>query len=210
MEKHIVEIIIETKLADEEGLVLIHVEGQAQRLPDYNKKMFKYFARLYEKYQRKILPIVVYSHDAKLDEVDNFKIEFSFLKVLEFNFLMLQLRKIPWRQYIRSNNPVAAALIGMMNYTEIEKISVRIEFARMMTNMQLDPARSALLTAFIETYVKLTEEEEILYRDRLKQELTQQEVEKLIEITTSYHENGREQGKLEGKLEGKAEVAKKC
>jgi hypothetical protein len=186
------------------------VEGQAQRLPDYNKKMFKYFARLYEKYQRKILPIVVYSHDAKLDEVDNFKIEFSFLKVLEFNFLMLQLRKIPWRQYIRSNNPVAAALIGMMNYTEIEKISVRIEFVRMMTNMQLDPARSALLTAFIETYVKLTEEEEILYRDRLKQELTQQEVEKLIEITTSYHENGREQGKLEGKLEGKAEVAKKC
>ncbi|MBS4025853.1 MAG: hypothetical protein KGZ96_09295 [Clostridia bacterium] len=210
MEKHIVEIIIETKLADEEGLVLIHVEGQAQRLLDYNKKMFKYFARLYEKYQRKILPIVVYSHDAKLDEVDNFKIEFSFLKVLEFNFLMLQLRKIPWRQYIRSNNQVAAALIGMMNYTEIEKISVRIEFARMMTNMQLDPARSALLTAFIETYVKLTEEEEILYRDRLKQELTQQEVEKLIEITTSYHENGREQGKLEGKLEGKAEVAKKC
>jgi predicted transposase/invertase (TIGR01784 family) len=96
-----------------------------------------------------------------------------------------------------------------MNYTEEEKISVKIEFSRMLTKMQLDPARSSLLTAFIETYVKLTEDEEVLYRDRLKQELTQQEVEKLIEITTSYHEKGREQGKLEGKLEGKAEVAKK-
>jgi hypothetical protein len=76
MEKHLVDVIVETKLADEEGLVLIHVEGQAQRLPDYNRKMFKYFARLYEKHQRKILPIVVYSHDAKLDEDDNFKMEF--------------------------------------------------------------------------------------------------------------------------------------
>jgi predicted transposase/invertase (TIGR01784 family) len=113
----------------------------------------------------------------------------------------------------RSNNPVAAALLGLMDYPEKEKIAIRIEFARMLTNMQLDQARSALLTAFIETYVKLTEEEEILYRDRLKQELTQQEAEKLMEITTSYHEKGREQGKmegkLEGKLEGKAEVAKK-
>jgi predicted transposase/invertase (TIGR01784 family) len=118
---------------------------------------------------------------------------------------MLQLRKLPWRQFIRSNNPVAVALLGIMNYTEKEKISIKIEAFRMMTSMQLDPARSALLTAFIETYVKLTEEEEIIYRDRLKQELTQQEVEKLIEITTSYHEKGKE----EGKLEGKTEVAKK-
>ncbi|MBS4024365.1 MAG: hypothetical protein KGZ96_01680 [Clostridia bacterium] len=165
---------------------------EAAPVKHMNRKMFKYFSRLYEKHQCKILPIVVYSHDAKLDKPDNFKVEFSFLKVLEFNFLMIQLRKLPWRKYIRSNNPVSAALIGRMNYTEEEKISVKIEFSRMLTKMQLDSARSSLLTAFIETYVKLTEDEEVLYRDRLKQELTQKEVEKLIEITTSYHEKGRE------------------
>lgn len=205
MDKHIVDIIVETKLADEDGLVLIHVESQAQRVPDYNRMLFKYFARLHEKHQRKIIPLVVYSHDAKIHEPDSYKVEFSFLKVLEFNFLMLQLKKEPWRKYIKSNNPVAAALISKMDYTDEEKITLKIEFSRMMANMSLDMARSTMLTAFFETYVKLTEEEEVIYRDRLKTELNQQEVEKLIELTTSYHEKGRE----EGRKEGKKEIAKK-
>ena len=40
---------------------------------------------------------------------------------------------------------------------------------------------------------KLTEAEEEQYNERLKQELNQQEVEKLLEITTSYHRKGREE-----------------
>ncbi|SMB88545.1 conserved hypothetical protein (putative transposase or invertase) [Desulfonispora thiosulfatigenes DSM 11270] len=169
--------------------------------------MFKYFARLHEKYQRKILPIVIYSHDNKEKEPDNYKLEFSFLKVLEFNFMRLQLNNEPWRNYIRSNNPVAAALISKMNYSKEEKISVKIEFTRMLANMQLDIARSTILTAFFENYVKLTTEED-QYNKMLIEELTPQEVSSVIEITTSYHEKGREEGIREGEKEGRKEVAK--
>ena len=121
MEEHKIDIIVETKLADEEGLILIHVESQAQRVLDYNRKMFKYFARLHEKYQQKILPIVIYSHDIKLEEPTDYRMTFSFLKVLEFNFFTVQLNKKPWREYINSSNPVAAALLGKMNYLRVSK-----------------------------------------------------------------------------------------
>ena len=77
-EKHIIDILVETKLAGEDGLILIHVENQSQRVPGYNRKMFKYFARLYEKHQKKILPIVIYAHDANVIEPDNLQVEFSF------------------------------------------------------------------------------------------------------------------------------------
>ncbi|MCK4260539.1 MAG: hypothetical protein KAX49_16300 [Halanaerobiales bacterium] len=83
--QHYVDILVETKLRSEDGVILIHVESQAQRLADYNESMYRYFAELYKKYQHKIIPIVIYSHDAKIVEPDSFIIEFPFLKTLEFN-----------------------------------------------------------------------------------------------------------------------------
>lgn len=197
MEEHRIDTIVETKLAGEAGLILIHVENQAQRVSGYNRKMFKYFARLHEKHQQKILPIVIYSHDAKLEEPTSYEMSFSFLKVLEFNFFTVQLSRKPWREYIGSNNPVAVALLSKMNYTPKEKIAVKIAFTRMLVNVKLDDARNSLLTVFCEQYNELTKEEERQYNEKLRQELSQQEVEKLLEITTSYHRKGREEGREE-------------
>lgn len=212
-EQHIVDILVETRLAGEDGLVLLHVENQSPRVSDYNRKMFKYFARLHEKHQRKILPIVIYAHGSKLTEPDNYHVEFSFLKVLEFNYLTLQLKKMSWRKYINSNNPVAAALIHKMNYTEQEKIAVKVEFTRMLVNMQLDMASNTLLTKFMEKYLILTEQEEEIFAKKIKEELTFEEAARMEQITTSYHEKGRiegkKEGKREGKREGKVEIAQK-
>ncbi len=193
-ERHVIDVLVETKLADEEGLILIHVENKAQRVPDYNRKMFKYFARLHEKHQKKILPVVIYAHDVNIIEPDNYQVAFSFMKVLEFKYLVLQLKKMPWQKYINSNNPVAAALINKMNYTEQEKVAVKLEFTRMLISMQLDMARNTLLTAFMEKYLRLTDKEEEIFKKKLKEELTPQEVEKMEQITTSYHEKGRVEG----------------
>jgi hypothetical protein len=148
-DKHIVDILVETRFKDEEGIVLIHVENQSQRMAGYNEKMFRYYSRLYEKYRKKILPVVVYAHKEKVQEAESFQIAFSFMPVLSFNFLVVHLVRENWRNYIRKNNPVAAALLSKMNYTEEEKVGIKIEFSRMMANMQLDIAKSTLLTSFL-------------------------------------------------------------
>ncbi|MCK4260476.1 MAG: hypothetical protein KAX49_15985 [Halanaerobiales bacterium] len=149
LKKHIVDIIVETKLKGEDGVILIHVESQAQREIDYNATMYNYFTELYKKHKRKIIPIVIYSHEIKIIEPDSYIIEFPFLKTLEFKFLKIQLRKESWKKYIKSNNPVAAALISKMDWTEKEKIKVKLEFLRMLTKMRLDDLKTEFLIKFL-------------------------------------------------------------
>ncbi|KAF0993811.1 hypothetical protein BJQ97_00436 [Geobacillus sp. TFV-3] len=74
--------------------------------------MFIYFSRLFQKYRRRILPIAIFSYDATRDEPSSFTLEFPFLTVLDFHFLTVELRQLPWREYIRQDNPVAAALLS--------------------------------------------------------------------------------------------------
>jgi hypothetical protein len=67
------------------------------------------------------LPIAIFSYDENRIEQNEFRISFPFFHVLSFQFLMLELRKMNWRHYINSSNPVAAALISKMNYSKEEK-----------------------------------------------------------------------------------------
>ena len=85
---------------EDPGLTLIHVEPQAYVQRNFNQRMFVYFSRLFEKYQRKILPIVVFSYDQTRDEPDRFELGFPLLPVLSFNFYKLELRKLHWREYL--------------------------------------------------------------------------------------------------------------
>ena len=58
-QKHVVDLLAETRLKDEESLILIHVENQAQYQPDFPQRMFIYYSRLYEKFRKNIIPIAV-------------------------------------------------------------------------------------------------------------------------------------------------------
>ncbi|MCG0279047.1 MAG: Rpn family recombination-promoting nuclease/putative transposase, partial [Thermanaeromonas sp.] len=71
-EKHYVDILASVKIKGEEGYVLIHVEPQAYREADFARRMFIYFSRLYEKHQKKVLPIAVFSYDSKVEEPDKY------------------------------------------------------------------------------------------------------------------------------------------
>ena len=68
---------------------------------------------------------------------------------------MVELKKMNWRDYVKSNNPVAAALLSKMGYPKEEKVQVKMEFLRMMVKMELDPARTRFITGFFEQYLTL-------------------------------------------------------
>ena len=194
-EKHVVDILAETKLRGEEGLILVHVENQARIQPDFNERMFIYFSRLYQKFRRRILPIAVFSYDQAYEEPDLLRLGFPFLDVLQFRFYKLELKKRHWRDYIQSENPVAAALLSKMGYRPEEKVRVKIEFLRMLARMRLDPARITLLAGFFETYLKLTQAEEEEFLEELRT-LAPAEVAEMMEITTSWHEKGLIEGQI--------------
>jgi hypothetical protein len=208
-DKRYIDILAEVKIKGEDGCVLIHVEPQAYREAAFARRMFVYFSRLYEKHQKKVLPVAVFSHDSKISEPNRHEVAFSFLKVLQFEFYKIQLKAIPWRQYLGSNNPLAAAILCKLDFGPQERVQVKLEFLRLLTRMRIDPARMVLITAFFDSYLVLTPEEEQELQKKLPKELAPEEVKRVMEFATSWHIKGREEGLREGRQELLLKMLKK-
>lgn len=205
-EKRVVDILVETRLKQEPGLILVHVEPQAYPQKDFNERMFIYFSRLYEKYRRRILPVAVFSYDQVRDETDRFELQLPFIEILRFKYYKLELKKLNWRDYITSDNPVAAAMLSKMGFSQEERVKLKLEFMRMLTRMKLDPARTELLGGFFESYLKLNREEEVQFHIEMAK-INKKEAELIMQITTSWHEKGRAEGIKEGIKEGEIKKA---
>jgi len=184
-EKYRVDLLVETKLKGEDGLIIVHIENQSYVQPSFPERMFIYFSRLFEKHRKPILPIALFSYDFIRHEPSSFTLQFPFFDVLQFQFLVVELRKQNWRDYIRHDNPIAAALLSKMGYTESERIELKKQFLRMIVRMELDEAKQRLFIGFFETYVKLSDEEEQQLRNEVN-EMETKEKEQVLELMISY------------------------
>ncbi|MED4269589.1 Rpn family recombination-promoting nuclease/putative transposase [Geobacillus stearothermophilus] len=200
-EKHRVDLLVETKMKGEDGLVIVHVEHQSYAQRTFPERMFLYFSRLFQKYRRRIVPIAIFSYDEHHDEPSSLVVQFPFLTVLDFRYLTVELCKLPWRAYIRHDNPVAAALLSKMGYNEEEKVEVKKEFLRMLVRLELDEAKQRLLFGFFETYLRLSEAEEIQLRNEVSQMETK-EAKQVMELIVSYEQRGMEKGIEKGIEQG--------
>jgi hypothetical protein len=96
-ERHEADLVAILRLREEETCLLVHIENQASKQPQFGKRMFHYFARLRELHDMPILPIVVFSYDKpRRAEPDNFQVKVPGLRVLDFRFTVVQLnRRVP-------------------------------------------------------------------------------------------------------------------
>ncbi|WP_041638499.1 Rpn family recombination-promoting nuclease/putative transposase [Anoxybacillus flavithermus] len=199
-EKYRVDLLIQTKLKGEAGIIIIHVENQSYMQSSFPERMFIYFSRLFEKYRTNILPIAIFSYDFIRDEPSSFTLQFPFLHVLQFQFLAVELRKQNWRHYIRSENPIATALLSKMGYNENERVELKKQFFRMLIRQNIDEAKRRLLIGFFETYVKLTEQEEEQFQNEVKK-MGGKEGEQVMELIISYEQKGKIAGAKEKERE---------
>ncbi|HET6246363.1 MAG TPA: hypothetical protein VFE47_01595 [Tepidisphaeraceae bacterium] len=131
--------------------------------------MFKYFARLHEKYDLPIFPVVIFSYDKpRRAEPDRYQVAFPGFRVLDFAFRTIQLNRLNWRDFLRNPNPVASALMAKMNIAKEDRPRVKLEYLRMLATLKLDKARSTLISAFMEGYLKLTSAEAVVYNRELE------------------------------------------
>jgi hypothetical protein len=184
------------KFQEQNYYFLIHLENQASNQPDFNQRMFRYFCSLYLKYNLSIYPIVIFSYDApNRPEKDNFTIDFPPDKIIQFNYKVVQLNRLNWRDFLKQKNPVAAALMAKMGVKKSETVTVKLECLRLLTTLKLNPAKMQLISAFIDTYLPLNEQEKVDFQSQLSTiELKQQE--QIMELTTSWKEEGLQQGQV--------------
>jgi len=185
-EKKIIDLLAQVQLAGQTTGFLIHVENQASSESNFNRRMFFYFARLHQKYLQRIYPIVVFSFDEPYREESHcYTVEFDDLKVVEFNFYSIQLNRLNWRNYLMQQNPVAAALMAKMRIEPKDRPKVKAECLRLLATLKLDPARTQLISGFVDTYLRLNAQEKRVFEAEIgKLEETQKEG--IMQIVTSW------------------------
>ena len=111
---------------------------------------------------------------------------------MDFNFLTIQLNRLDWREFLTQPNPVAAALMAKMEIDPADRPRVKVECLRMIASLKLDKARTFLISGFIDNYLRLNPIEEQQFRVEVDKIKLPTERENVMEITTSWMEQGQE------------------
>ena len=193
-EKKIMDIVALAKFQQQNYSFLVHVENQASSDTEFNRRLFRYFCSLFLKYDRPVYPIVVFSYDSpqRLDR-SSFVIDFPDKQVLNFNYEIVQLNRLNWRDFLQQRNPVAAALMAKMKIDEKDRPQVKAECLRLMVTLKLDSAKMYLISGFIDTYLDLTQQEELIFQSQLST-MELEEQEQIMQITTSWEQKGIAKG----------------
>jgi Domain of unknown function (DUF4351)/Putative transposase, YhgA-like len=193
-DEKIIDLLVEVRQSGREAAFLFHIEAQSYSQSQLNRRIFYYFARLHQNHVKDIYPIVIFSFDQPhRAEQDTFTVEFSSLKVLEFRFHAIQLNRLDWRDYINRPNPVAAALMSKMKIAKRDRPKVKAECLRLLVTLKLDPAKTRLISKFVDTYLRLNAQEERTFQAEIdKIGIAQKEA--IMQVTTSWEEKGIEKG----------------
>lgn len=143
-----------------------------------------------------VYPIAIFSYDAPRSPQPNiYQVAFPDKVVLEFNYAVIQLNRLNWRDFLRQQNPVATALMAKMNVALEERPRVKLECLRLLTTLRLNPARMQLISGFIDTYLKLNAAEEELFQAEISQ-ISPVEQEDVMQIVTSWMDQGKQEEAL--------------
>ncbi len=199
-EKNILDLVALAKFQEQDYSFLVHLENQASNASEFNHRMFRYFCSLFLKYDRPIYPIVIFSYDSpkRLDRND-FAIDFPDQQVLNFNYPIVQLNRLDWHDFLKQKNPIAAALMAKMKIALGDRPKVKAQCLRLMVTLKLDPAKMQLISGFVDTYLRLNSAEEAIFQSELSR-MKLEEQERIMQITTSWKEEGRLEGRIEEKL----------
>ena len=193
-ERHEADVVVQATFRDQPLCFLIHVETQAQPEAKFPRRMFRYFARLHEKYDLPVYPIAVFSYDEpQRAEPDTYGIAFPDLDILSFRFRVVQLNQLDWHGFVDRTNPIAAALMAKMRMEPTDRARVKLACLRMLAKLQLDPARRELISGFVDSYLRLTIEEKSEFEAELAA-IEPREKEDVMEIVTSWMEEGLQKG----------------
>ena len=188
-----------------EKFVLVHGEFEASRKErDFPRRMFRYYCQLFLRYDTEIVPIALFSDDARWRKPvpDHFEITVSGNRFVRFDYHLIKLRQLDYRQFLDSNNPLAYALMAKMDYNQKERVRLKADFLRLILGCPVDPVRPSLLVEFVKTYLPLAKDEQAEFREIVHADSQYVEVKRMI---TTYELEGKKEGKKEGRKEGKKE-----
>src|SRR5258705_688928 len=140
----------------EEECLLIHIEVQGYCDPDFSRRMFKYYCRIFERYDRAVTAIAIFAGRNKSTMHDCYKLDFlgtqllyryNTLRVIDYSDERLQI----------SNNPFALVLLiakkALQAGTDLERMDRSLLIARLLYKKGFDKRKVAAVLFFLKNYI---------------------------------------------------------
>ncbi len=202
------DLVVQVRLRDHPATLLIHLEHQAQADTALDRRMFRYFARLYDRYNQPIYPIALCSYRRPLRPADRHDVRVAQRTILTFQYQVVQLNQMDWRAYLTTTNPAAIALMARMRIDPADRWRVKAACLRLLAGAPLTGVQRRLIGQFVDVYLPLGPEEEAALAAEVAQ-LPGTTKEVVMELLTSWERKGRAEGLREGRAEGQRLVVER-
>lgn len=188
------DLVVKAQFRNEEACFIVHVEHQGRFTADFDRRMFNYFSLLHRDHGLPVYPIVLFSHRSPRQPGDRaYRVEFPDWEVLRFNYRVIRLNHLKWQAFVEQPNPVASALMAKMKIQQQERPEAKLACLRMLAQLPLTPVQTMMLSGFIDTYLRLGPAENQILMEQLDR-IEPREKEGVMQIVTSWMEQGLEQG----------------
>lgn len=104
----------------EDKWVLIHIEIQGTFETHFSKRMFIYFYRILDKYDKEITALAVYTGNQQSRQKNKFNYNFYGTE-LEYKFNTYVAKDAQEKELLKSNNPFALVILAVKHYYKIPK-----------------------------------------------------------------------------------------
>ncbi|PDW00806.1 DUF4351 domain-containing protein [Candidatus Viridilinea mediisalina] len=191
------DLLVHAKIRDSPGTILIHLEHQAQHDDVLDQRMFRYFARFYNHYDHPVCPVVLCSYPSPLRmATQRHQLSIGTRNILNFEYQVVQLNRLDWRDYLGHPNPLAAALMARMRIARHERWQVKAAALKQLMRVTRNSEARRMLAAFISIYLPLNVHETAQFNADVAtwQAHTKESV---VELISEWEQKGIEKGRCD-------------
>jgi hypothetical protein len=192
--------------------LLIHIEIQGKKEPDFPERMFLYSYRIYDRYRRPVVSLAVLCDDNPAWRPDHFETG-EWGCTLGLRFLAVKLLDYRGQEEAleRDANPFAAVVLAQLKVQETrgspdERRQWKLRLIKGLYNRGLDAAQVRELFRLIDWMVKLPED----LQRQFDEEVFRFEEERRMPYVTSIERRALQRGLQEGRQEGREEGAREA
>jgi len=192
----------------EETILYIHIEVQAQYDQDFEKRMFVYHYRIFDRFNQPILSVAILGDKSDSWRPHCFGYEIGECQ-LSFKFPVVKL--IDYEEYmydLEQGNDIFAIVV-LTHLTGIDtqdnpdyRFHCKKKLVNLLSETKFSDTEILELFHFLDWMLKLPEE----LAQRFDQFLKQEEAKKQVRYITHIERSGIKKGRTEGRTEGRAEM----
>ena len=209
--KYVDKLLKVITLDGKEEWILIHIEVQGYADPNFSKRMYTYFYRLFDKYQKSVTALAIFTDNQPGYMPDRF--EYSFMGTTQFyQYNTYKVADQNEADLLANNNPFALVVLTALRAIKAHKatdndlMALKLDLYRTMISRQIDKTTMRALANFLKMYIPFAKPEISLTFEKqiesITPNITTMGIEELILHITE------QKGIEKGKAEGKAEVVK--